>query len=98
MHALRHLVPMVIAVLLSACPGGGPGGSRIPGWIRGPTTTTGPSAASTRVPAPTRLPTPTVDLGPTVTLNLDTSGPVVASDDGVAGHAYANPAAAARDR
>ena len=60
-----------------------------------------PSAPPSAVgPVATIRPTPTPQAtvaGPAVTLTLDTSGPIVGSDAGIAGHRYASPAAAARD-
>lgn len=80
-----------IAALLAGCQAAPSGSAALPA-SGAATSPIGPAASQTSVPKPT------LDMGPAVRLTLDTSGPIVASTDGIAGHPYANPAAAARDR
>lgn len=88
MDRIRATAAAFLVVLLAACQLGAPVASTPP--------TSAPAPTSTAVPTP--APRPTVDLGPAVSLTLDANGPIVSSTAGVAGHHYANPAAAARDR
>lgn len=67
-----------------------------------PSSTPGASPEAARSVVPSRpagtAPAHSVALGPAVRLTLDTSGPMVASDAGPAGHHWVLPGAAARDR
>jgi hypothetical protein len=87
---IRPLVTVLLGGALAACQAGGPSAT--------PTATGTPNAtpAITLAPTATSTPSPTIALGPAVKLTLDTSGPIVRSDDGPTGHQYVLPAAAAR--
>jgi hypothetical protein len=53
-----------------------------------------PSSVETSIP--TAAPAPTTGTGPIVSASIDGTAPVIASSDGIPGHPFANPAAAAR--
>lgn len=83
MPRMRSTCAVLIASLIGGCQANPPSA---------PPSSIGPVATV----RPTATPKPTI-AGPAVTLTLDTSGPIVGSDAGIAGHPYASPAAAARD-
>lgn len=92
-----HLV--LLAVLTAACGTGTSGPAVTPS---GPTGSAAAPSAGAGVSPPAAstgsAPAPTVALGPGVTLVIDATGPMIRSTDGPAGHPYALPAAASRDR
>ena len=94
MTPISALKAVALALLVAGC---GPGAAASP-------SPAAPSAATTPAPtlgpttSPPSTPSPTVALGPRVTLTLEAAGPIIKSTDGPAGHPYALPAAATRDR